>query len=828
MRSKMGPKNGSQDLSAAILTLKAVSYRLSSTPTEHLPALIPHLSRSLICCQPILSDIESSSGTDGSEKSVLVHKFKTQLSSFLQDRSVERRWAAVVLVKCAIELGGWESLRGCGAWIRGLLGILAKPDPSTTKHFCIVTLTRIFLLTREYPTLVRELTTPSLPAFITSCLSLCTSKSSHPDTLRSIGRESVLQTVLESFSQLIPRHRTIFRSFATRIRKLLLQLIAAASPSDDTHLSKEASLDYVSAECREIAQSLFVQLHFCASKSGSTEEWDNALRTVIAATHATIDLVLRSIEDKGKSAASIKAAAQQNVSSECHQPEPDQVGLPPWSGIQAGRERLVCLLGLLNQFLTTPTSESVNLRVGEIVNLLGRLLSQRLPTKEYMKRWHVQSKPSIQTVEEVEAVWASLPCIHVAAIEVMNSVSERMEHAIMPMAEEMLQQLVHTFRSEVMIDEIRAASYGLFNRLLDLLGPTSNKRGVSSLTAVIQSCCEDLIPAKPPSHQAQSSSAATHDKGKPKQSVMNADSFTTVASAAQTSKVSFRGVHAAAYELLPVLLAKLPAQHIPGTTRSMMDRTAILIQHKDAMLASVLNTPPNSMGKNRSSVLPLLARSAPSTLATEGLLRPRMPVIRTSGDVHSSLESEEAPAVSNEEPSWPKQGYWDDQGVLGNFNEKEEASVANTPAQAVTADGLETSLKPLFENSMTLPHQSAEPTIREKRAQEETAAEAPSPKRARLTEDEMTEPPSVAADSPLSETIEAPSAPAAPVIMHQPGDPTTSSVEGMIPAQNPPTEITSAGKAKDDDDDFEIPDIFLGSDSDDDEEEDEEGNGQHE
>jgi hypothetical protein len=66
--------------------------------------------------------------------------------------------------------------------------------------------------------------------------------------------------------------------------------------------------------------------------------------------------------------------------------------------------------------------------------------------------------------------------------------------------------------------------------------------------------------------------------------------------------------------------------------RARLDRTAILTQHKDAMVASVLNPPPSKkFGKPAASILPLMARGFSTEKDVEGMLRPRMPVIRLGG-----------------------------------------------------------------------------------------------------------------------------------------------------------------------------------------------------
>jgi len=105
--------------------LRVVTQRLSSTPAKHMARVAPSLAASIMDCKEILSSSTNHGhGKDASETAVLVHKLKSQLSVLLQEKVVEARWAAVVLIKASVEVGGWEVLRGSGAWVRGLLGLL--------------------------------------------------------------------------------------------------------------------------------------------------------------------------------------------------------------------------------------------------------------------------------------------------------------------------------------------------------------------------------------------------------------------------------------------------------------------------------------------------------------------------------------------------------------------------------------------------------------------------------------------------------------------------------------------------------------------------------
>lgn len=112
-------------LSQAPNPLRMVTQRLSSTPTEQLPYIVPQLANTLFLCRPTLSaSNRSHKDKDGAESAVLAHKFKTKITALLQDKSVEARWAGVVLVKATIEVGGWEILKDAGTWVRGISGIL--------------------------------------------------------------------------------------------------------------------------------------------------------------------------------------------------------------------------------------------------------------------------------------------------------------------------------------------------------------------------------------------------------------------------------------------------------------------------------------------------------------------------------------------------------------------------------------------------------------------------------------------------------------------------------------------------------------------------------
>ena len=105
--------------------LRVLCQQLSSTSNTKLPQITSILLRNVLRCQgPLSSGASLATKSDSSESSILVHKLKTQISTFLQGKSIEARYTAAALIKGVVDVGGWEVLREADSWVRGLLIIL--------------------------------------------------------------------------------------------------------------------------------------------------------------------------------------------------------------------------------------------------------------------------------------------------------------------------------------------------------------------------------------------------------------------------------------------------------------------------------------------------------------------------------------------------------------------------------------------------------------------------------------------------------------------------------------------------------------------------------
>ena len=111
--------------------LRVLCRKLTSIPPSQLPRALPSLINHVLRCSEALSTPQDQQSKQGaSDTSVLIHKLKTNITTLLNGRIREGRFAAVGLVKAVVDVGGWEILRGCEAWVRGLISIVQVGDTS--------------------------------------------------------------------------------------------------------------------------------------------------------------------------------------------------------------------------------------------------------------------------------------------------------------------------------------------------------------------------------------------------------------------------------------------------------------------------------------------------------------------------------------------------------------------------------------------------------------------------------------------------------------------------------------------------------------------------
>ena len=777
----MAPQAQSHAQGAAIL--KQLTFRISSTPVAQLPRVAAQVSASLWACRELLSSTAPST-KQNSDEGVTLHRFKTQLNTLLQDRTVEGRWSAVVLVKATVEAGGLEVLGKTSSWVKTLLTFLKKPDPSTTRSLAVITLVRIFMLTWDHANLVREITTPALPTFIATCLA-------NIDNKRCTASE--LQTILEALITLLPRHPTTFRSAEKNIRDVLNRIISSTA-------SSPASQHYLESHV-QTAQKLLVLLHNCAPKQGASTKWDGTLKSTVNATHATCDRVFRSVIEDWRSVAGIQPSApsQQLIAGEVEAESHDAVGLSGWKGIYEGGERLVALLGLLQAHINNTTALPATVRIGLIADLTTRLLNVTVPTagrQEFVKPNNQVSR------DERESLYTVLPKIHAATLQLIGSILNRFGTALLSVLPSLTEQLTWVFKAEKVDEQFRTVAYNTLRQILDFAGHTFGKDEISDITPFIAACCFDMLPeddrARLPTAQngiQQSASQVAAQNSKP----------ATVASSGLTA------VQVAASALLPIFLSNLDTKCVPRKLRASIDRTAILTKHKDALVASVMNPPINPSGTGaQASLLPFLAKLYPGDAEVEAIIRPRMPILWTGRRSGAESDDEDEEESEDEDVQMNGMEAENQPDLLDALNEQ----LGNKPSGA--------------EEEEPAVEESAETTTAttSKRA----APSAPSPitpaKRLRAspvaeslvqTPQNLPGPDPVTAKTPVPTTVVTRSASKA-----KQQAVTLPAKEKAPPAAAAPAAATAAAVEEDDGSDFEMPPLTMEGSDDEDEDEEEE------
>jgi pre-rRNA-processing protein RIX1 len=643
--------------------LRSLCRKLTSTKPEQLPNLLPALLKDVQRCQgPLSEPQDSKSSANSSEAAVLVHKLRKQITTLLNGRSVEGRFAATALVKAAIEAGGWECLRMSEPWVQGLLSILQvsqawtlnhaitmandsqKRDPLVTKELCIVTLTKIYILLHKYPTLIREITTPTLPSFATVCLQIL--KPTNQGKVVSVPM-NFTETVFEAFSTLIPLYPTTLRPFATRIRSATRPCLAPTT-SDGA---------FVPASLQGSSRRLIVRLHMAAVKNGGSDEWTKHVAGLIKDFHQTADQVLRAIEENWESTTGYMRQ-QVDFEKEPHGGSSSPDHLPQWTGVQAGSERMTGLLSYIADSLRCGTKIPVTVPTSAIADMVARVSSIMPPVAGKDKLETVQMNPAAGR-EEKDELWSVFPDIQVAAMQLMQAVINRLGRNHMRFAQETLDQVLRMFQSGYRLPELRAASFSLVTDMLRLCGPTMTKQNVDTLDLVAKSCCHDLLGSagqlKVPKQQA---SLALQNGSKSKTVTHNADSFLASNAEEDTLSVNIDSKHASVAEkLLVTMFSHLPQQHINAALRSRMLQTAVLCHIKDAQVASVLHPSRGKGGRAPQVILPYLHRQFPHDETVEVLRFNFRPTVRAAQGDFMDMEDDDMDLDDEIPAAKPSNGF---------------------------------------------------------------------------------------------------------------------------------------------------------------------------
>ncbi|KAJ4292311.1 hypothetical protein N0V88_005943 [Collariella sp. IMI 366227] len=594
---------------AAPPDLRVLCRRLASTPVDELPRLCPLLSSHVVRCASALSAPQDAKNKDkASETSMLVHKFRTHITTLLNGRNSAGRFAAVCLVKAVIDVGGWESLRAADPWLRGLIGVVQKPDPLASKELAIVVLTKIYMLLQGYQTLIREMATPTLPSYVTACLQLIKAPSSGKPLKVPM---TFVDTVACSLSKLVVLYPTTLRPFAGQMQGALRPYLA---PTASDSLVVPQSL-------KESSRRLFVLLSYTAPKNGSSDEWAKAIRSTILNCHGTVDQIFRAVVESWESSTGYRGQTARAG------PDPSGGGgsgedLPSWVGVQAGAERITGLLEFLADYFNNPTKAPVTVPLGEIMDLTARIT---LVTPPSGSEDSIETNPAISRDEKAE-LWSVLPDIHIAVLRLHAAFLRRLRDSALPLATDILDQMVRVLNASRSIPSMRETATSSSSQAPHSPNSPSTPR------PLIQSTCHDILLTT-----GHLESLKTHHhphnpktKTNPNATALNANADAFLTSPPPSPPTPPPRTHlTTATTLLPLFLSHLPQSALAPELRGLVDRTAILSHSRDAMVASCLHPTRTAVGETTPNPFAVVTTTT-TTVTEEKLVRPASPLKRKS------------------------------------------------------------------------------------------------------------------------------------------------------------------------------------------------------
>lgn len=651
--------------------LRAIVARLAVTPVEELPRISGYLATSLSQCS--LENHASDNKKPGAP-SVTVHKLGTRITSLLQDRSAAGRLTAAVLIKSVVDNGDFTALANLEVWARGLLSCMSKPDPVDVKKTYLATVVRIFIRTQNHPTLLREVTTPLLPPFITTSLGLIRPIKAQIDGRSKDVPSPLLNPVLQCWIQLLPHHATVFRPFVTRIKLLCQSLL------DDNTTSPSS---------RDLSMRTMSLCLACVSKNTFSQEWAQTVSTVVDSARHTADKLLRVVieEYEPNDKSWQRPAGNNDFSKEPRISEKDQLGLGPWEGVYEGSTRLATLIDFLRHLISETTPQTIAIPVGAILDLTSRLLGITLPETE-TKATHALRYHKEASRDEKEQLSLNMARVHISCLSLLEKMIDTYGQCLLATGGTLLNRILQAFRSSSGCESIRQATYRILTSVLSTTDVAELKLSTFALLFLIEQCCMDL----------KKNFLDDTETTKP---VPAKDGFLNSKPNSSPNELFWESrspVYQAAWTLFPQIMI-CPSSLVSRQSRVEMDRLAVLLDHKDAILASVMHPMVSEKGMPiTASLLPFLARSSADEIATEALLRPRMPFLQTSGpSVHESQlatalngchedtneSSEDDDVLSKLENSLPaaSAGLTEEEVVTGGA-EREYEEIESIPASA--------------------------------------------------------------------------------------------------------------------------------------------------
>ncbi|KAF8980916.1 hypothetical protein BGZ46_003494 [Entomortierella lignicola] len=296
---------------------------------------------------------DQSSGSAGQQSSQ--HRIWTQrVRALLESQQPGARWAGVCFVRITAQQSSSIFTDHVKTWVTLLVGMLSKPESTSTLEAIINTLSDLFAKTAKRPDLKSEIASKYLPDF-------------HNHILNHKDKKELLPTIYKALTQSVTLFPTTFRLAVDKTEALCVAYM-------DGRFDLEPELIQAAATC-------FAALHCAGGKNPNhpterfspSEQWRSNVQELIKALHRCLNVLFSTIdEDK---ADQTEMAGRNKYLSNMSLPTEDSIQrYPQMFG------RFASLSKALIACLTCPTKEAVHLPLNNLIALLTRVYNVNTKT----------------------------------------------------------------------------------------------------------------------------------------------------------------------------------------------------------------------------------------------------------------------------------------------------------------------------------------------------------------------------------------------------------------------------------------------------------------
>ncbi|KAG8961176.1 hypothetical protein FRC03_005682, partial [Tulasnella sp. 419] len=265
-------------------------------------------------------------------------RWVTRINSLLHAKEPASRWCGLCLAEKSAEMCHDLLMENAQAWVGLALPLLSRNDVLPIYKASIHLLLRLFSSSMMMPEFQRQVSSPNVPKFASSLISLSEQNSDQ-------GLRLIIIKTLSSLCQLYP---SLMKAQQTHLYKVSLADLSGSQPARCLDLVRASAI-------------LHAHIHYTGGKVGGSGLWRKSLDSALG----TASECIRYLRSTFTRETTERLHARLD-----HPPIPQDAVI----GIPSSLDRLRCTVLLICTLMSSPTVRAVALPMGEMARLTATLL----------------------------------------------------------------------------------------------------------------------------------------------------------------------------------------------------------------------------------------------------------------------------------------------------------------------------------------------------------------------------------------------------------------------------------------------------------------------